>query len=429
MNALILAGILATADQDVIETRALKILKSPEVQQQIVATRKTYEADPMAQKPGGRAMLENAVQELAWAAVLVGVNTEPTHPKVAWVYTEPRKWRGRSVPGSRWGVDNPDNVYRIAPIDGTSKYEVHVRRHGEAPIQFSFLTYNHFLGEDGHQKDVDAPLGGLRSDEVKWERDGTFILTIDPEPANDRPNHIRSTPDIKQLLMRNTMSDWVHQRPLEISIKRVDGPPADAPASDDVLARRSAVFLDAVTSLSLNWKAKSLFGHWEDNSLCQPYGRGKQWGYAASGNFDLADDEALVVTVDPLDAQYIGYSLTDLWLASLEHINKFGSLNTQQSWRNADGTYTYVIAARDPGFYNWLDTGGLRQGSMLYRWQVLPASRTSAEGAVESITRVKFNDVRQALPADAKFIDASERAIILRERAADYARRYGSVEQ
>ena len=34
---------------------------------------------------------------------------------------------------------------------------------------------------------------------------------------------------------------------------------------------------------------------------------------------------------------------------------------------NADGTYTYVIAARDPGVHNWIDTDGLREGILTLR--------------------------------------------------------------
>ncbi|MET0988453.1 MAG: hypothetical protein ABW034_23895 [Steroidobacteraceae bacterium] len=420
---LIAAGILATADQDNVEVRGLTILQSAPVQQQIIETRRIYAADPMAVLPGGKVTLDNAVKELAWAAVLVGVNTESSQPKIAWVYNAPRTWRGRTMPGSRWGIDNPDNVYRIAPIDGVSDYKLYVRRHGEGPLQFSFLVYSHFVTEDGHQDEVDKPIAGLKDTEVVWNSDGSFTLTIDPKPTNGRPNHIQSPPNAKQLLIRNTLGDWSRQLPLEMSIERVGGPPAAA-AGNDELAQRSAKFLDALTSLSLNWKSKSLFGQWHDNTFSEPFGRGMKWGYAASANFNLADDEALVVTVDPLDAKYVGFMLMDLWLASLDHVGKSGSLNGTQALPSADGTYTYVVAAKDPGFYNWLDTGGLNQGSMLYRWQVLPPTRSSAKGAVKSAKVVKFAELRNVLPADAKFISAAERKEVLLKRKQEYERRY-----
>ena len=417
-------GILATPDQDLVETRALKVLRSAAFQEQVERTRARYAADEAASVPGGQRMLDRAVEELAWAAALIGVNADPTHPAVAWVYNAPHALNGRAVPGSRWGIDNPDNVYRIAPVDGASRYEVFVRRHGPAPVQFSYMLYSHFVCEDGHEKDVDTPIGVLRSDQVQWTAGDSFTFTIDASPANGRANHIQSTAEAKQLLIRNTLSDWNRELPLTTTIKRIDGPPAAPSIDDATCASRSAFYLGALTSLSLNWKKKSLFGHWLDNMLCTPYGRGGAWGFAASGNFNLDADEALVVTVDPLDAAYLGFMLCDLWLASLDHVDQSSSLNQAQTQANGDGTYTYVIAGRDPGFVNWLDTGGLQQGSMLYRWQALPRADISAERAVKSVRRIQLRELHAALPTDARFVTPGERAEMLSRRAREYARRY-----
>ncbi len=112
------------------------------------------------------------------------------------------------------------------------------------------------------------------------------------------------------------------------------------------------------------------------------------WGFAASGQFQLQPDEALVVTLDTLGAKYVGFQLTDPWAISTDYIEHQGSLNNHQAVPNADGTFTYVIAARDPGVANWLDTSGLADGFFQIRWQKLPAS-TNAEAAVKSAKVVK----------------------------------------
>ena len=120
----------------------------------------------------------------------------------------------------------------------------------------------------------------------------------------------------------------------------------------------------------------------------------------ANGNFKIADDEALVVTLDPLGAKYVGFDLTNHWLVSLEHIRGTGSLNNEQAQRSPDGSITYVIAARDPGVYNWLSTSGFHTGNILIRWQALPESTTTADGAIQSVKVVKLNALSAALPAD-----------------------------
>ncbi|MET0985328.1 MAG: hypothetical protein ABW034_07975 [Steroidobacteraceae bacterium] len=130
------------------------------------------------------------------------------------------------------------------------------------------------------------------------------------------------------------------------------------------------------------------------------------------------------MTVERLDAEYLGFMLCDLWLASLDHVDKSSSLNQAQAHANSDGTYTYVIAGRDPGFVNWLDTCGLQQGCMLYRWQALPRPDISAERAVRSVRRIKLSELQAALPKDARFVTPAERTETLTRRAREYARRY-----
>ena len=40
------------------------------------------------------------------------------------IYTPPHERQGMQVPGSRWGGDNPDNIYRIIPIDSKARYRL-----------------------------------------------------------------------------------------------------------------------------------------------------------------------------------------------------------------------------------------------------------------------------------------------------------------
>ena len=64
---------------------------------------------------------------------------------------------------------------------------------------------------------------------------------------------------------------------------------------------------------------------------------------------------------------------------------------------------------------------------MLVRWQVLPASRTAADGAVRSVRVVKLGELAAAMPAETRMITAAERSRILHQRAAAYARRYEAI--
>jgi len=60
-----------------------------------------------------------------------------------------------------------------------------------------------------------------------------------------------------------------------------------------------------------------------------------------------------------------------LWnphMQMLEYRSRRASLNSRQMELGNDGSYRLVIAARDPGVANWLDTGGHRRGTMFWRF-------------------------------------------------------------
>jgi hypothetical protein len=153
---------LATHDQRAVELHAIRIEKSDPVVEQINASTRLFQANVTAQSPDGKSTLDNAVQELAYAAALAAANSDPSRPKIVWAYTAPRQWFGQHVPGSRWGIDNPDNVYRNIPIDGSLRYEIVGKLESPGPAQFSFLLYDSYFGEDGRRSHLDTPIAGLR---------------------------------------------------------------------------------------------------------------------------------------------------------------------------------------------------------------------------------------------------------------------------
>jgi len=419
------AAVLATPDQRSTEALAIRILRAPAVAGQIAISKRLLLETPVANEEEARSNLDEAVKELAFAATLEAVNGDPGQPKVVWAFTAPRTWLGHSVPGSRWGIDNPDNVYRFVPVDGLSRYELTVRPSNPGPVQYSFLIYDSFVGENGRQDHLDAPLAALRDRDVKANPDGSFTVTIDNTPANGRPNHLQTSPDATVLLIRNTFNDWSTQVPQTVTVRRIDGPPAPARSESQVVAR-AVELIDAATHTLAGWETRGFASDAAPNTVSRPFARGGGWGFAANGRFHIASDEALVVTLDPVGARYVGFDLTDPWLVSREHIASSGSLNNKQARPNVDGTFTYVIAARDPGVENWADTGGLHDGKLLIRWQVLPETAT-ADKAVREVKVVKLSQLRAALPEGFETVNPAERRSLQAARAREYAHRYSAT--
>ncbi|AYH42909.1 DUF1214 domain-containing protein [Azoarcus sp. DN11] len=411
---------LATAQQRELEERALRVLASPEVAAQKALARKLFAAEATAATPDGRVTLDPALDELVLATIYEVVNDDAANPKVLWIETPQHNWFGKTVPGARYGIDNPDNAYRSIPIDATGRYEIKGRRSKDGPVQVSFQLYTDATEEN--RSKLDAPLGGLIDRQIEVQPDGSYTITIDSEPANGRPNHIRSTPDTKSLLVRNTFSDWTVQTPDAVEVKRVSGPAA-SPADDRLLAQRAAERLKTAVPFWLKFNREWGTSAAGINQVPQPFARGGGWGFATGGKFRLAADEALVITVHPQSARYVGFQLTDPWARSRNYITRSGSLNNTQAKPNADGSYTYVIAARDPGVHNWLDTDGLHSGSFLIRWQAFPEGVASTDGAVRDARVVKLAELGSALPPDTAKVGSAERRSLLSARAAGFARR------
>jgi len=84
--------------------------------------------------------------------------------------------------------------------------------------------------------------------------------------------------------------------------------------------------------------------------------------------FDLAEDEALVVEVTPPECEYWMIALHNHWMETLDYVHHQATLNCHTAQLETDGSVRFVIAHRDPGVANWLDTAGHQRGTVGVRW-------------------------------------------------------------
>jgi len=118
--------------------------------------------------------------------------------------------------------------------------------------------------------------------------------------------------------------------------------------------------------------------------------------YSSAGHFDLAPDQALVITLPVTDAPYLGFQLGSLWYVSLDYINHQTSLNGTQAQADPDGKIRIVVAEGNPGVTNWVETDGHRKGFLQFRWQRVSRQLTEADGP--TVELVDAGDVGSRLP-------------------------------
>ena len=148
----------------------------------------------------------------------------------------------------------------------------------------------------------------------------------------------------------------------------------------------------------------------------------KPWGMTAPGKFEIADDEALVFTLQPQGARYLGVLITDPWMVSVDYSRRGSSLNNLQAWHNPDGSITYVVAARDPEVHNWLDTGGIHDGALLVRWELVEDTLDPTTAVVDA-KLVKLRNLSSALPFAMPSVSNAERKVLIARRYKHYLRR------
>ena len=151
----------------------------------------------------------------------------------------------------------------------------------------------------------------------------------------------------------------------------------------------------------------------------------------APGYFDLADDEALVVTINPGERRLFRRS-GDQRLD--DHRQLLGPADQPQQRQakqhvdgNPDGTYTVVISKTDPEVYNWVSTGGLNQGTFSIRFQDLG---TTAPTIVSSkVVKISELDDPGVLPPETDFVTPPEREAQIAVRQAGFNNRFAPFPQ
>lgn len=414
------AGVLATQGQYDREVIMLRVLASQSMRRAVARLEARYRADPQGATKAGAATIRRAVDSIALAAVSYIVGGNPARPVALWTTHAPHRWAGMAVPGSGYGIDNPDNVYRNFAVAGGSRYLIRGRITRPGPIEQHFTLMDSIPGTTPLTAEGGTMLATLRSDQMEIAPDGSFTITIDSDAAEGRRNHLKMPPAGNFLLIvRDLFTDW-NQVPIMLEVERVSGPESP-PLSEAEMADRAAALLDQIGPYWVDYDNRFVYSR-PVNQVSTPRQRPGGRGFSTAGHFSLSLNDALVVTIDPLGAASLGFQLTDPWGVAYEYRNRTSSLNNTQARPNSDGTLTFVIAQRDPGVHNWLDPQGFGSGIFAIRWQGLPVGAEPGP-SVRSVKRVPIAGLRQALPEGTVFVTKAQRKAQRVQRAREYARR------
>lgn len=278
---------------------------------------------------------------------------------------------------------NPDSLYYFAAIRPDKTYRV--------TGNVGAATFTSFTIEDGSAEGHAArgSSAALGDDEMEINSDGSYeIIVSQTKPASG--NWLRLGPNSSQITTRHYHESrqsvaTIPGRVIPIAIEVLDPEPL-APNGGDA---RNAARLQWVANFvrdhsamtfrktspemakQLGWTSLvpnqfNPAGQWRSASGENAYGNTHAW--YASANYELAPDEALVITGRFPECRFANVVLWNAFMQSYDYANRRISLNRNQVEYEKDGSYRIVVAHRDPGVPNWLDTEGRAKGHMYWRY-------------------------------------------------------------
>ena len=75
-----------------------------------------------------------------------------------------------------------------------------------------------------------------------------------------------------------------------------------------------------------------------------------------------------MIEAKPPRCEYWNFQLNNHWMESLDYRYHRIAVNHHGARYEDDGSVRIIVADRDPGFGNWMDTAGHRRGTMCLRW-------------------------------------------------------------
>ena len=283
----------------------------------------------------------------------------------------------------KMGADNPDNYYFNAQIDG-SKYEYRITGKRNTVHYFGLFTQNGNYGTTGGL----APCGQLDHNEIDYEPDGSFEVTLSKEKKGK--NWLKLEDETGLVMVRQTFFNRFEEVPAELHIENLDGrkaPSPVTPARVDEGLKTAGLFVGGASLLFSRW-AKGFQKHTNKLPLFDP-----SVSNAAGGDpniiyyhshWKLEPDQTLVIEVKPPDCDSWNFQLNNYWMESLDYRYFTICINKATATYEPDGSLKVIVAHSDPGHPNWINTCGHTEGTMCWRWYRLK----EGEKAVEPKARI-----------------------------------------
>lgn len=316
---------------------------------------------------------ERALAHILYTGLDFWLEAKPNRPVFRPYVTPTRKLLGC----------NPDSVYYFAAIRDDQTYKIT----GNA----ASATFTSFTVEKGSSEGHAArgSIAAISDLDMEIAPDGSYEITVSRRKPR-RGNWLKLEKGASQITTRHYHESRQNVaalpgRVVPIQIEVVDPKPLAQYKGDEEVAQHlewvanfvrehAAMTFRKTTpemAKALGWVSLvpnkfNAPGQWISASEDTAYGNTHAW--YNSTFYELEPDEALVITGRFPPCRFANVVLWNSFMQSYDFANRQVSLNRNQVEYEEDGSFKMVVAHKDPGVPNWLDTEGRSRGNIYWRF-------------------------------------------------------------
>jgi hypothetical protein len=324
-------------------------------------------------------------------------------------------------PTRKLGGDCADFIYEQVWIDGESIYRISGER---GTARFLNITVQG-PRPDGpgvlHEPFGDVPEANLFGADIVTAPAGGIEVYVGGEPRD--VNWLPTTAGSRKLFIRQGFDRW-DETPARLRIERVDMDSPRPVPTPGTMIEAMAWAGDFLTGAMSDWpEFPFTYGgvdadHPNRFPAAAEGGADAKRGRAASNMYwELGADEALIIEFDAHPGLWM---LTNMgaFFTSMDYLYRPVSYTPSRTAVDGDGKVRLVLAHRDPGYQNWLDTQGFQRGNVTYRHML------EGEPVALGTRLVKHADLADALPPDTVTVTEAQRVAQMWARFNGIRRRY-----
>ena len=278
-------------------------------------------------------------------------------------------------PYQKWGGDNSDAFYQLAPVSPARSYRISGNR-GDSV----YLSLTVYAGpDDGHYSTRIERTLNQRS--MEFDADGNFEFML--TGLDD---------DAVVALTRDYLDNPETDRRATWKIEALDRPARRRDDRADLARRMRAAKTWIAEQVSFIPTRIN-----PPNEIAEPfpvpqhaYGWSAADAAYAMGAYDLKTDQALIIEGTSPECVFWNLCLWNPFLHTFDYTYERVTINGAHVHYEPDGSWRIVVSDRDPGHPNWVSTAGRQRGLIWLRWflpEETPQRPVCRVVGIEEITR------------------------------------------